>query len=468
MIVPRFQQSAFSAWDAMLRNYEDDDVEAMLESTFSIIIQHWEALDRETRTLCRDTIRYLLKHRVRLIRMSIVNLPSLAHLESLEDVDDDIEQFRRPTDTSNALQIFSRRLRNENAGVVQQALTELKSYLFKHQSFVHASAISDQPDPVIALLIRATLDTCIKFNRTQTEIPTLSAECIGLIGCLDPNRVETVREQRDMVVVTNFKESGETTDFVLFTLQHVLVPVFLSTTDTASQGFFSYSMQSLLEVCDFKTVCGPTVKSGQRNASDPLYQRWQALPSDVRNTLTPFLTSKYKVKDLQRPPVEYPIFRAITDGTRSNAPKDRLYGAWLRTFAADLLHKPSTIHAQIIFPALSRAIRIRDTTVAHFLLPYLILHVILEGSDKNREQIGEELLSVLMYRIPVNSRMIRRDEWKSCLEVSREAVSGLMLTWTSASSAYLIICLAGYKSGSRGVINHEGTIGPTRLHSSNP
>jgi serine/threonine-protein kinase ATR len=401
----------------MLRDLEDDDVETMLESTFSIIIQHWPVFDEETRVLGRDVLKYLLKHRTRLIRMSIVNLPSLSQLDSLEDIDDNIEQFRRPTDTSNALRIFSSRLRNENAGVVHQALVELKKYLHKHQSFVHASAIGDQPDPVIAKLTRAILDTCIKFNRTQNEIPVLSLQCMGLVGCLDPNRVESPREQHDMVVVSNFKESSESTDFVLFTFQHVLVPVFLSTTDTALQGFFSYSMQQLLEVCDFRRICGPAVRSGQRNNNEPLYEKWQALPSDVRHTLTPFLTSKYAVNDLHRAPVEYPIFGAITDERRRNTSTDRMYGAWLRTFTADLLSKPSTIHAQIIFPALSRAIRIRDTTVAHFLLPYLILHVVLEGTDKNRGEISEELLSVLLYRMPHNSRAVRRDEWRSCLEV---------------------------------------------------
>lgn len=402
----------------MLRDLEDDDVETMLESTFSIIIQHWETFDESTRSMAHETLRYLLKHRTRLIRMRIVNLPSLAQLQRLGDIDAELQRLRTPTDSSNAFQIFSRRLRNENSGVVQQALIELRDYLHVHQSFLQASSVSEQPDPVVGLLIRTILDICIKFNKSQVNVAQISAECIGLIGCLDPNRVESLRERRDMVVVSNFKESGESTDFVLFTLQYILVPAFLSTTDTLLQGFFSFSMQQLLEVCDFRRVCGATIRSGQRTSNEPLFAKWQNLPGSIRDTLTPFLTSKYALSDLKKSRIEYPIFKSIAVRADQFGGSDKLYSLWLRTFVSDLLSKPLTVHAGIIFPALSRAIRIRDTTVAHFLLPYLVLHIILEGTDKSRKEIGQELLSILEYSLPANSKTIRREEWKSCLEVS--------------------------------------------------
>lgn len=401
----------------MLKNLGDDDVEAMLESTFSIVLQHWTTFDKATKDIAHATFEYLLSNRKHLIRNLIVNVPSLSRFEELADIDRELHNLRTPTDPSNALNIFSRRLGNENSIVVYQALIELKDFLGSHQSFLQASAVSEQPDVVVGLLVRSILDICVKFNKTHSKIAELAAECIGLIGCLDPNRVESVRERREMILVSNFQEPGESTDFVLFTLQEILVPAFLSTTDTSLQGFFSFSMQRLLEVVDFRRVCGPIVRSGQRDSVEPLYLKWLSLPSSIQDTLTPFLSSRYILADLNKPKVEYPIFDRITKRNDRTEAVDRLYGPWLRTLVSDLLSKPFTLHATVIFSALSRAIRIRDTAVARFLLPYLVVHTVLEGSEQNRTELKNELLAVLKFELPEDAGSVRREEWKSCLEV---------------------------------------------------
>lgn len=406
------QAAAFSAWQTMLMNLEDDDVEVMLESTFSTIIQRWDCFDGKTRKSAEATLQYLLKHRASLLRNTIVNLPSLSEFPALGDVEAQLMKLRTPTDIGNAFSIFTRRLRNENSGVVAQALVELKAYLRLHQSFLQASAVSEQPDTVVGLLVRSILDTCVKFNESNHKIAQLSAQCIGLIGCLDSNRVESVREQREMVMVSNFVDAGETTDFVLFLLEEVIVPAFLSTTDTLLQGFFSYVMQELLEKCDFKEVCEPIIRGGDRGSTDPVYLKWQALPGSVQDTLTPFLSSKYALKDMEKFNYEYPIFRP--DTMRS----EKLYNTWLRAFVLDLLQKPFNFNTNIIYPPLCRAIRIKDVSVANFLLPYVVLHVIIDGTDQHRKEIGEELLGILMYQAPAESQ-IRKEDIQLCVEVGR-------------------------------------------------
>ncbi|KAH8588648.1 protein kinase-like protein rad3 [Bisporella sp. PMI_857] len=407
---PELQELAFSAWEKMLHHLEDEDVELMLESTFSTVIQRWESFNETTQNRAESALQYLLKHRTRLIRNTIVNLPSLSEYPTLSKVEEQLQKLRSPTDVGNAFQIFSRRIRHENSEVVTQALVELKAYLKVHQSFLQSSTVSEQPDVVIGLLVRSILDSCVKFSSTYHEIAQLSAECIGLIGCIDPNRVEAVRDQRDMVVVSNFHDPGETTDFILFILENVIVQTFLSSTDTGVQGFLSYVMQDLLEKCDFTTRCVPILQSGDRNSTDDIYLKWKGLPPSVQDTLTPFLTSRYSVIEVsERIKVEYPIFRP--DTTRP----DKLYNNWLKPFVLDLLHKPLNPNADLIFASLQRAIRIRDNTVASFLLPYVVLHVIVEGTDQNRTEIGQELLKVLQYEIKPDSN-VRRDELKTCSE----------------------------------------------------
>lgn len=395
----------------MLTNLEDDDIETMLESTFSTIIQRWNSFDDVTQKRAEETLQYLLKYRARLIRNMIVNLPSLSQFPQLADVEKQLSRLRTPTDVSNAFQIFSRRVSHENSGVVAQALVELKAYLRVHQSFLQASAVSEQPDVVIGLLVRSILDTCVKFNESDRDIAQLSAECIGLIGCLDSNRVESLREHREIVVVSNFRDAAETTDFVLFILEEVIVKAFLSATDTTLQGFLSFVMQELLERCEFREACAPALRNGEKNSNKPLYLKWMKLPSSVQNTLTPFLTSKYFIpQNLEETKTEYPIFRP------GNMRPDKLYNSWLRTFVLDLLRKPFSSNADLIFAPLCRAIRIKDISIASFLLPYVVLHVILEGSDQQRQEIGEELLCVLQHQATDESQ-VRKEDLKLCSEV---------------------------------------------------
>ncbi|KAG4443512.1 hypothetical protein IFR05_000985 [Cadophora sp. M221] len=405
---PELQSAAFSAWETILRNLGDEDVEAMLESTFSIVIQHWASFDEATQDRAEGSLLYLLKSRTRLIRNMIVNLPSLAAFPKLADVERQISKLRVPTDIGNAFQIFRRRLGHENPGVVTQTLVELKAYLHNHQSFLQASAVSEQPDIVVGQLVRSVLDTCVKYSELQNDIALLSAECIGLIGCIDSNRVESVRDRREMVVVSNFHDHGETTDFVLYIMEEVIVPAFLSAEDTSLQGFFSYVMQELLDKCNFRTVIGDILRRGEKNSTDNLYLKWMTLSPGVQDVLTPFLSSRYGLADMEMPKLDYPIFRP-------DRMPPKLYNAWLRSFTLDLLQKPFQFSTNLIFPPLCRAIRIKDVSVASFILPYLALHVVVDGRDSHREEIGNELLSILNYEAPAEPEG-RRQDLKLCVE----------------------------------------------------
>lgn len=394
----------------MLHHLEDDDVEMMLESTFSTIIQRWETFNKTTRRRAEDALQYVLKHRTRLIRNMIVNLPSLSQFPQLQDVEQQLNNIRVPTDIGNAFQIFSRRLGHENSGVVVQALVELKAFLRLHQSFLQASAVSEQPDIVVGLIVRSILDACVKFNEAHQDIAELSAECIGLIGCLDSNRVESVRQQPEMVVVSNFSQAGETTDFVLYILKEVIVKAFLSTTDTGTQGFLSLVMQKLLAVTNFNEVIPPILMGGG-SRDNQLFQKWTLLPGSVQETLTPFLTSKFTVNEMVKPTIDYPIFRL------ENVRSGKIYILWLTTFVLELLYKPFNMNAEIIFPPLRRAIKIRNISIASFMLPYVALHVIVEGADQDREEIVDELLGVLKYQ-PTSKVTIQEEDLKMCSEVS--------------------------------------------------
>lgn len=394
-------------------NLDDEDVDILMETTFFIIGNYWETLDDPTRDVCKSILDRLLTKNHGLLEAKINELPSFSHLSGLADAEGRLNQLRKPLDSRASFMIFSKRLGNENPGVVLQALTELSSFLREHQAFLQTSAIGEQPDTAVTTLLRALLDCASRYNGVQPEIGSLCVQCLGSIGCLDSNRLETVREQRQFVVLQNFEEASETTDFVLFILEEVLVKAFLSATDTAFQGYLSYAMQELLDRTDFKVAWATNGAEGPQ-----VLEKYLKLPENVREVLAPFMSSRFRVNPMAQQKVEYPIFRP-----------SRPYAIWLRSIVTDLLHKGQNPFAQILFEPLCRVIRVKDLAVAEFLLPYLVVHIIV-GDDNvkaDRERVLNELRSILLLELPENASYAERENMRLYCEVSSDLLSILLL-----------------------------------------
>ncbi|KAL8413730.1 hypothetical protein RB594_005107 [Gaeumannomyces avenae] len=390
--------SAFSCWAALLMNVDDEDVNILIEMTFFIIGNYWDTLDDPTKDVCKSMLDRLLTKKHGLLEAKINELPSFSHLPGLADAESRLNELRKPLESRTSFMIFSKRLGNENPGVVLQALAELSAYLREHQAFLQTSAIGEQPDMAATTLLRALLDCASKYNGVQPEIGSLCVQCLGSIGCLDSNRLEVVREQREFVVLHNFEMASETTDFVLFILEEVLVKAFLSTTDTSFQGYLSYAMQELLDKTDFKAAWAEN--GAERSHA---LEKYLKLPEHVREVLAPFMTSRYRVKPIAQQTIEYPIFRP-----------SKPYANWLRAIVTDLLHNGQNPFAEILFEPLRRVIKVKDLTVAEFLLPYLVIHIVVSDDNvkADRERVLNELRDILLLELPENASYAERENMR--------------------------------------------------------
>jgi serine/threonine-protein kinase ATR len=146
-------------------------------------------------------------------------------------------------------------------------------------------------------------------------------------------------------------------------------------------------MQELLERCDIKAACAMQGTRMSEGAST--YRKWIALPENVQEVVTPFLTSRYLVQQMEPVMVEYPIFRP-----------GRSYGNWLRSFVIDMLRKGQNSYADMVFEPLTRVIRVKDLSTAEFLLPYLALHVLLgsRSTQKEKDNVLGEMLGILQHQ----------------------------------------------------------------------
>ncbi|KAJ5895477.1 hypothetical protein N7495_007168 [Penicillium taxi] len=386
---------AFSAWKTLIGSLSEEDIEPLVDQTFAIVIRYWSRLTEESRKYAHQLIEHILTKHPNLVRDTFDTMPSLASIPEMAAFEEKINSLRSEMDVRSMFSALIRRCQSENSTVVEQALSELLPFLQRNDEFLHLSAISEQPDPVIAQLTRALLDCCVKFNTSSESITLLTARCLGLVGCLDPNRVETVKEKKDILVLSNFDRTEEIDEFVLFFLQNVLVEAFLSASNTRAQGFLAYAMQGLLNICQFNTAVVQCSRG--LDGDHAKYRRWMALPESIRNTLTPFLTSTYTVTIIApNPRVEYPMFSP-----------EKAHSDWLRTLVQDLLQAENGGNAKLIFSVCNRVVKGQDISISSFLLPFAVLNRIVGGTEQECKDIRLELSQVLEHPLPDTNNNIR-------------------------------------------------------------
>ncbi|CAG8408820.1 unnamed protein product [Penicillium salamii] len=377
---------AFSAWKTLISSLSEEDLEPMIDQTLAIVIRYWDNLTGESRERAFELIDHILTNHSTLVRDTFNTMPSLASIPELALFEAKINDLRAQMDVRSQFLALIRRCQSENSTVVEQALKELAPFLSTNEEFLHDSVLSEQPDPVIAQLTRSLLDCCVKFSTNSDGITLLSARCLGLVGCLDPNRVETIKEKKDILVLSNFDRMEETVAFILFFLQHVLVEAFLSASNTRAQGFLAWAMQGLLKFCKLNALLTQRSRDLQ---GDEKHQRWMELPESVRNTLTPFLTSTYTVTVVtNHAEVKYPLFSP-----------NMTHSEWLRTLVQDLLQTGNGDNAKMVFSISSRVVKGQDISISSFLLPFAVLNRIVGGTEQEQQDLQNELMSVLSHPI---------------------------------------------------------------------
>jgi serine/threonine-protein kinase ATR len=381
---PDLCDDTFTVWSAFLTALDGDETMLVVDQTFALIVQHWTMFSGDTQLKAHKAIRSMISQYNAQLRARVEYLPSLAGIPMLSKIEGELTKFKEMVETIKVFHAFSNRCKDQNSVVVRQALRELVPFLDTNQQELHQSIVGQKPLPVLAALTRSLLDASVRFREDHSDITVLCAQCLGIIGGLDPYRVETVREKKRVLMLSNFSRRDEDIDFVALLLEQVLVKVFLSTTNAKAQGWIAYVMQEMLKHCGFSALRGAKPRSSQASTEA---QRWNDIPEAVRTVLTPFLDSKYSVNmnpSIQYEGVVYPIFNSKIS-----------HGTWLQTFVYDLLRKGQGVNVEMVFPVLARIIRGYDLSIATFILPFAALNVIVSDNDENMENVGRELLEVL-------------------------------------------------------------------------
>ena len=422
---------AFSAWTALLNVVDPESIQTLIHHTFSIIKQNWYTFDTSTQTRASEVVKGLIEKHNASIVAHVDMLPSLGGIDLLQKFESEIQAHKTRLELSVQLQAFAKRCKDENATVVRQALQELEPFLDKCQTVLQESASGHNPMPIIGQLCRSLLDASIRFKENYGEIIDLCAKCLGIIGCIDSNRVETVREKHGILVLSNFDSLPEVVEFVAHMLETVIVDAFRSAPTGKAQSYLAYVMQELLK---FSGITEAVTKRAKASPPKVAYARWQKIPESIQSTLTPYLNSKYR---LTNPIIPTDLLGFPND---VDAPA---HASWIRTLVFTLLHRGKGHNAQAIFPVISRVIPGHDLAIATFMLPFVIQNVVVGGTVDEIDFIKKELNSVLIHPIE-NLPASEAENIKQCSEVSSSMAmfDQLLIIAECFSSARLPLPLA--------------------------
>lgn len=368
------------AWFEMVKVMGLTDLERVMDLTFSVIIQKWTDMTDDAKLQGHKLLQYLFAHKsnemTRIVQTQ--GVPYLyGLLPELSDIYDNVVALQRPSFSPiSQLKLLLKRGQDDNIYIVRQTVQEINEFLVKEHDSVKQALLSGTSRFVTNSLFRTLLNIPHKFQNTQSDIAYLCSQCLGFLGAIDSLKVDVSDHTPRFIVVHNFDDARECVKFVLNFVEHHLLKGFESSTKPYYQSFLAYGLQEYLKFCNFQL---DTIHVS------PQLEFWNKLSDQSKSILYPLLSSQYKIsRSKPIPDVEYPIFSM-----------DVPHSKWLQSFTMDLLGKVKGANATQIFRLCRKIIKDQDSSLFNFVIPYISLHVILSGTDIDRQNILNELLNVL-------------------------------------------------------------------------
>lgn len=312
------------------------------------------------------------------------SIPSLASIPELESIATRLDSWREAAHPRFILEKMIRRCSHETAVICHRGLVELRDFLVQEEPYIHTLILGENCDKLITQLMRCLLDVTAKYHDTDNQIISLSVECLGIVGAVDPSRTDAAKEVSDIILKHNFHDAEESVTFAIQFIESKLIRCFRAATDTKAQAYLAWAMQELLIFCGLTSQLLDTSRG--LGADQLMLRKWGRFSKTSRETLTPLLSSKYTLTANPSTLVtSYPIF-----------PNQPTYRDWLQTFTLITINEAHGENARKIFTTIcSRIIKDQDLAIANYVLPYVVLNVIISGTDHHRENIRQEFLSVL-------------------------------------------------------------------------
>ncbi|WVF72846.1 hypothetical protein IAT40_007664 [Kwoniella sp. CBS 6097] len=387
--IKELREETLKTWSLFITTLRFADVGPFVGRTTGALVAGWHAFDTKERAIAAQIINDIAENAKHLSQFvdEIVGMDGIPELAAAAAT---LTSQRKRSNIRDYILKILDRADSKNIAIATASFRELRLLLLSRQTAIEAMVRGDTFDPIMARVMSSLLSATTRDGDTQ-ELRDIGYECMGIVGALDPDRLGLRADAGTMTLEHNFTEQEESVNFAVHLIRDLLVDAFRATNDTKHQTHLAYAIQELLKYCGFTPR---VVLSTDKNSKTRL--KWQSLPKDQLETLTPLLESRFSISDSTIKSYPHPIY--------TDAPT---YREWLQRWTTDLIGKVMSMSgddrgirdSKTIFGAFRGVLRNQDVTVAHHILPHLVLNVLLSGMPTYRDEICLEINVVLQDQV---------------------------------------------------------------------
>lgn len=331
-----------------------------------------------------------------ILKQHIREFPTVPNVPALAVVNEVIQEARGMMTLKDQLHDVVEGLNHENLNVRYMVVSEL-SKLFNLKNVEFMGLLNKEGDSVMDLvsaLIKSLLKGCAEESRTTVgqRLKLLCADCLGALGAIDPAKVKGFSSSR-------FKIECSDDDLIFELIHKHLARAFRAALDTIVQDSAALAIQELLKIAGCEASLDQNVlpstndrhlkvdKGSARGEMDDCTEDrgqrlWARFSIYVKEIIAPCLTSRFQLPNVLDLASSGPIYRPSLSFRRW------IY-FWIKKLTAH-----ATGSRAAIFNACRGIVR-HDMQTAMYLLPYLVLNAVCDGTEEARSSITEEILSVL-------------------------------------------------------------------------
>lgn len=330
-----------------------------------------------------------------ILKQHIREFPTVPNVPALAEVNKVIQEARGLMTLKDQLHDIVEGLKHENLNVRYMVASELSKLLtLKREEFMALFVKEgDSAMDVMSSLITSLLKGCAEESRTSVgqRLKLICADCLGALGAIDPAKIKGFSSIR-------FKIACSDDDLIFELIDKHLARAFSAAPDTIVQDSAALAIQELLKIAGCgaslddnileRTKDKQRIKVGKSSTADcsGVFGRgqrlWDRFSSYIKEIIAPCLTSRFQLPNVSDLTACGSIYHP------SMSFRKWIY-LWIKKLTAHATGSRSTI-----FNACRGIVR-QDVHIAMYLLPYLVLNAVCDGTEEARSGITEEILSVL-------------------------------------------------------------------------
>lgn len=381
-----FPELCCRAWNCFVRSIDIRSIGNMLSQ---IIVNLLPLLNLLPKQVAHILYYLIVEHQAELY-CHFHELYFIPDIPELKDVISVLKYYNEKDvqDIKAKIESLLKGISNESKDVRQHALSKLQTLLQDNKSFIHGYVLgSENIHPIIHKIILALLDCC---QDSSQSFRVLYGACLGELGAVDPGRIPIlISEKKEDLHAFNSSVLEPNFGFELICK---LSQAYLGAVDRSVQDFVAYAIQSLIK--EYR------ITDDRQNTSG--FRTWQRFPEDIQEIIVPLMTSRYMMTVIYEwDSLHKPIYRGGRKGFT--------FESWVCTLTSYLGSRITDYQSRTIFDVCRGVLR-TNSHIALYLLPYAIVHVLLEENEEYKTEITNEFLAVLNHARYSDTRHCESDD----------------------------------------------------------